>query len=170
VLEVAADDRPSNAAPIALAIGFGVDEKARDSVKTEHFKERLRACVGAEVCARTARRDFRTGFIERFQNGGLLFGRSRRKSGDARKEFGDALLQLRKAFSIGLLIVHGKSDQGAINEIDDASFACAGSAVTRNDARRERFDFPGFGGSEEFPFLSFGKGGDFVGVLGGSDY
>jgi hypothetical protein len=62
-----------------------------------------------------------------------------------------------KSFAVSLLVVHGKGDQSAIDKIDDAGFARAGSAVARNDARSDGCDFFGFLGREVFEFLCFGR-------------
>ena len=132
---VAADDRPTDAAPVALAIGFGIDQKTGDGVHAQDFKERLRRAIAGG----NWRADGAADFLIRLRPAipelaSCCSGSSGGKSSDAGKKFADALLQFRQAFAIGFLIVGGKGDQGAIDEIDDAGFACAGSAVAGNNA------------------------------------
>ena len=66
-------------------------------------------------------------------------------------------LNFRQTLSIFFLIVDREADQSSVNEIHDAGFACAGSAIAGNNAGGERFDFFGFRGSEKFPLLICGK-------------
>ncbi len=157
VAKFAADQRPANAAAIAFAVDFGIDQKTGDCVHSQKFEERLCGRTRAKIATRATRRDLCAGFVERCKNGFLLLRSCGRESSSFGKKFVQAFLHFRKTFAIGFLIVGREGDQSAVNEVDDAGFACAGSAIAGNDAGGERFDFFGFRGSEKFPFLIFGK-------------
>ncbi len=74
----AADQRPANAATIAFALGFGIDQKTGDSMHAENFEERLSSGMRAiKVATRTGRHVLCAGFVDRRKNGFLLFGAER---------------------------------------------------------------------------------------------
>ena len=154
----AADQRPANAAAIAFAVGFGIDQKTGDGMHAENFEERLSGGIRAiKIATRTARHALCAGFVDRRKNGFLLFRGCGGERGGPREKFVQPFLNFRQTLSIFFLIVDREREQSAINEIHHAGFACAGSAIARNNAGGERFDFFGFRGSEKFPFLIFGK-------------
>ena len=154
----AADQRPANAAAIAFAVGFGIDQKTGDGMHAENFEERLSGGIRAiKVATRTVRHVLCAGFVDRRKNGFLLFWGCGGERGGPREKFVQPFLNFRQTLSIFFLIVDRERDQGAVNEVDDAGFARAWSAIAGNDAGGERFDFLGFGGREKFPLLIFGK-------------
>src|ERR1700738_2749047 len=99
------------------------------------FKERLGRGVEAESAAVVRF------IVEGMQHLILLLGRGGGEFLDVGKEFADADLQTGQAFAVGFLVVDGEGGKGAVDKIDDAGFASAGSFVGGNDARGDRVDF-----------------------------
>ena len=154
----AADQRSSQRRRDCLCDRLRIDQKTGNGVHARTVQKRLSGGIRRiKVATRSARRDLSAGFVDRRKNGFLLFGRCGGERGGPREKFVQPFLNFRQTLSIFFLIVDREGDQSAVNEIDDAGFACAGSAIAGNNAGGERFDFFGFRGSEKFPFLIFGK-------------
>src|SRR5207253_491360 len=115
---------PADAAAIAFAVGFGIDEKTGDGVHAQNFEERLSGGIRAiKIATRTAWRDSCASFVDRRKNGFLLFGGCSGERGGPREKFVEPFLNFRQTLSIFFLIVDREGDQSAVNEVDDAGFA-----------------------------------------------
>src|ERR1700674_2095388 len=107
--------------------------------------------------------------IQRAQNLILLLGRGGREFFEGGKKFANARLQGGETFAVGFLVVDGEGGERAVDEIDDAGFAGAGSFIGGDDARGDGVDFDGFLGREELEFRRRGRFGGLVRVLGSGD-
>src|SRR6266481_2593170 len=112
-------------------------QRSRDS-RLPLGRREIRKAAGGEASSAAFRplgllRDVRENFK-------FLFFRGGGKAGNAGKEFGGGLLRGPKAFLIDRQRVAEKSFQGAVDEVDHAGLARAGSRIRRDDARAEGFN------------------------------
>src|SRR5262249_17754460 len=168
VLRQAADDGPAHAAAIAASIRFRVNQKSGQGVRANDLEE-LRGCAGYEIRARPTRRRFRSRFIERFKNRHLLFGSCRGKKGHGGEKLLQPLVNFGNTLPVNLLLVRGKSEKRAIDEIHHTGFAGARRPVARDNAGSDCFHFLAFGGGQKSELLRFGRGRRLVGVFGRPD-